>query len=91
MVTPIVLCTSKISSVKWDMGLCEVLMKLTTIAKVSKPTQNIQRSNEHVQVTRYVKLGMTYFWLFPSYMGTPQSLVIKWKLHTPILSQNQRP
>jgi hypothetical protein len=51
MVTPIILCTSRIPIVKWDMGLCEVLMKLTTVAKLSKPTQNIQRSNEHVQVT----------------------------------------
>ncbi len=65
MVTPTTLCISKIPIVTW-VGSHEVLMNLTTITKVSKPTRNIQRLNEHVQVTQDVKVGMTHLSLTSS-------------------------
>ncbi len=62
MVTPIVLCTSKILSVKLDMGLCEVLMKLTTIAKVSKPSSDILSIRfKHTRILRIFGLFKKYF------------------------------
>jgi hypothetical protein len=62
MVTPIVLCTSKILSVKLDMGLCEVLMKLTTIAKVSKPSSDILSIRfKHTCILRIFGLFKKYF------------------------------
>ncbi len=36
-----------------------MLMKLTTIIKVSKSTRNIQRSNEHVQIIQDVRVWTT--------------------------------
>ncbi len=82
MATLAMLCTSKLPIVTW-VGSYNVLMKLTTIAKVSKFTQNVQRSNEHVLITQDVWVGMTNFSLVSSYMETPQSplMTLKWKLH----------
>jgi hypothetical protein len=59
MVAPTILCISKIPIVTW-VGSCEVLMNFTTITKVSKPTRNIQKLNEHVQVTQDVRVGMAH-------------------------------
>ncbi len=85
MATFAMLCTSKFRIVTW-VGSYDVLMKLTTIAKVSKFTQNVQKSNEHVLVTQdVIRIGMTYFSLVSPYMGTLQSplMTLKWKLHMP--------
>ncbi len=49
MVALAMLCTSKIPIVNWQ-GSHEMLMKLTTITKVSKFAKDIQRSNVHVQI-----------------------------------------
>jgi hypothetical protein len=47
-----------------------VLMKLTTLTKVSKPAWNIQRSNEHVQIIQDARVGMTHISLaLPQYIG----------------------
>ncbi len=63
------LCISKIPIVTWH-GSYEVLMKLTTLTKVSKPAWNIQRSNEHVQIIQDARVGMTHISLaLPQYIG----------------------
>jgi hypothetical protein len=49
-------------------------MKLTTIAVISKPTRNNQRSNEHVQIIQDVKVGRHISpWFSPPYLGALQS------------------
>jgi hypothetical protein len=87
MATFAMLCSSKFPIVTW-VGSYDVLMKLTTIAKVSKFTQNVKKSNEHVLVKQdVIRIGMTYFSLVFPYMGTLQSLLmtLKRKLHMPTL------
>jgi len=59
MATLTMLCISKIPIVTW-VSSHEVLMNLTTTTKVSNPTRNIQRLNEHVQVTQDARVGMTH-------------------------------
>jgi hypothetical protein len=56
MVTFVVLCTSNILTITW-VGSHELLMKLITMAKVSYPTCNIQRSKEVVHVTQDTREG----------------------------------
>jgi hypothetical protein len=60
MVFPIVFCISKTPTITW-VGSQKLLIKLTTIANVSYPAHDIQKSKELMHVIQEAKVGKTYF------------------------------
>ncbi len=58
MVALVVFCISKTPIVTW-VGSQELLIKLTTVANVSYPLRDIQRSKEVVHVIQEVRVGKT--------------------------------
>jgi len=60
MAVIVVLCTSKIPIVTC-VGFHKLLIKLTTITKVSCPPQDIQRLKDAMHVTHEVNEGKKYF------------------------------